>query len=100
MTLASARLQALIFAVWAEQGIGLTLEEAMRFWRMEFAPKCPSDQFEKKYAYNVRYNYGREGRKSDYTPYSCLKVISSQPGQVGRLSRLCHLALGRLTCTA
>ena len=55
----------------------------MRFWRMEFAPKCPSDQFEKKYAYNVRYNYGREGRKSDYTPYSCLKIISSQPGQVG-----------------
>ena len=54
----------------------------MRFWRMEFAPKCPSDQFEKKYAYNVRYNYGREGRKSDYTPYSCLKIISSQPGQV------------------
>ena len=54
----------------------------MRFWRMEFAPKCPNDQFEKKYAYNVRYNYGREGRKSDYTPYSCLKIISSQPGQV------------------
>ena len=64
------------------QGIGLTLEEAMLFWRKEFAPKCPGDQFEKKYAYNVRYNYGREGRKSDYTPYSCLKIISSQPGQV------------------
>ena len=68
----------------SEQGVGLTLEEAMRFWRMEFVPKCPSDQFEKKYAYNVRYNYGREGRKSDYTPYSCLKIISSQPGQAGQ----------------
>ena len=50
---------------------------------MEFAPKCPGEQFEKKYAYNVRYNYGREGRKSDYTPYSCLKIISALPGQVG-----------------
>lgn len=64
------------------QGIGLPLEEAMKFWRIEFAPKCPGDAFEKKYAYNVRYNYGKEGRKSEYTPYSCLKVISSQPGKV------------------
>lgn len=54
----------------------------MRFWRTEFAPKCPGDGFEKKYAYNVRYNYGKEGRKSDYTPYSCLKIISAQPGKV------------------
>ena len=68
------------------QAIGLPLEEAMRFWRTEFEPKCRGDAFDKKYAYNVRYNYGREGRKSEYTPYSCLKIISSQPGKVGALS--------------
>ena len=58
------------------------MDEAMRIWRIEFGPRCPGDSFDKKYSYNVRYNYGKEGRKSDYTPYSCLKIISSQPGQV------------------
>ena len=61
----------------------------MRFWRIEFAPKCPGDSFDKKYAYNVRYNYGKEGRKSEYTPYSCIKIISSQPGKVSCMRPPC-----------
>ena len=64
------------------QGIGLPLEEAMRFWRTEFGPRTPSDAFDKQYAYNVRYNYGKEGKRTNYTPYSCVKIISSTPGQV------------------
>jgi DNA primase large subunit len=49
----------------------------MRFWRAGFAPRCAGDEFDKKYAYNVRYNYAREGKRTDYTPYSCLKIIST-----------------------
>ena len=64
------------------QGIGLPLEEAMRFWRAEFAPKTSGDAFEKQYAYNIRYNYGKEGKRTDFTPYSCVKIVSSTPGQV------------------
>ena len=65
-----------------DQGIGLPLEEAMAFWRSEFAPRTPGDKFEKQYGYNIRHSYGKEGNRKNYTPYSCLKVISATPGVV------------------
>jgi DNA primase large subunit len=58
------------------QGIGLPMEEAMKFWRAEFGPKISGEKFDKEYAYNVRYNYAKEGKRTDYTPYSCKKIIS------------------------
>jgi DNA primase large subunit len=62
------------------KGIGLRLEDAMVFWRAEFCKKIAADAFEKQYAYAIRHNYGREGKRADYTPYSCMKVIMSTPG--------------------
>ncbi|XP_063230800.1 DNA primase large subunit-like [Bacillus rossius redtenbacheri] len=62
------------------KGIGLSLEDAMRFWRSEFTRIMDSDKFEKQYAYNVRYNYGKEGKRTNYTPYSCLKIIMENVG--------------------
>ncbi|CAH8869455.1 unnamed protein product [Trichobilharzia szidati] len=58
------------------KGIGLPLEESLKFWRNAFSPKYDSDQFNKAYAYNIRHNYGKEGKRADYTPYSCIKIIS------------------------
>jgi DNA primase large subunit len=52
----------------------------MTFWRSEFCRKIPNDQFDKQYAYSIRHNYGKEGKRADYTPYSCMKVIASTPG--------------------
>jgi DNA primase large subunit len=62
------------------KGIGLSLEDALAFWRAEFCQKISGEQFDKQYAYGIRHNYGREGKRADYTPYSCLKVITSTPG--------------------
>lgn len=62
------------------KGVGLNLEDAMQFWRSEFCRKITPEQFEKQYSYNIRHNYGREGKRQDYTPYSCLKICSATPG--------------------
>ncbi|KAK7501096.1 hypothetical protein BaRGS_00007581 [Batillaria attramentaria] len=65
------------------KGIGLSLEEAMKFWRGEFMKIMDSDQFDKRHSYNIRHNYGKEGKKTDYTPYGCLKIITTNAPAVG-----------------
>lgn len=62
------------------KGIGVTLEDSLRFWRDEFTKIMDLDKFEKQYAYNVRYNYGKEGSKRNYSPFSCMKIINSSVG--------------------
>ncbi|CAG09433.1 unnamed protein product, partial [Tetraodon nigroviridis] len=65
------------------KGIGLSLEQALQFWRSEFIRgKVDADKFDKAYAYGIRHMFGKEGKRADYTPYSCMKVIlSNAPGQ-------------------
>uniref|UniRef100_A0A0R3RR54 DNA primase large subunit n=1 Tax=Elaeophora elaphi TaxID=1147741 RepID=A0A0R3RR54_9BILA len=57
------------------KGIGMTLEDALLFWRAEFTKKMDSDKFDKQYAYNIRHNYGKEGKHADYSAYPCTKII-------------------------
>ncbi|KAM9848200.1 DNA primase large subunit [Aulostomus maculatus] len=65
------------------KGIGLSLEQALQFWRSEFVRgKVDADKFDKAYAYSIRHMFGKEGRRADYTPSSCMKVIlSNAPSQ-------------------
>uniref|UniRef100_A0A8D0GM50 DNA primase large subunit n=1 Tax=Sphenodon punctatus TaxID=8508 RepID=A0A8D0GM50_SPHPU len=66
------------------KGIGLTLEQALQFWKSEFIRgKVDADKFDKGYAYSIRHNYGKEGKRTDYTPYSCMKIILSNPPSQG-----------------
>lgn len=61
------------------KGIGLSLEDAMAFWRNEFTKVKTVEQFEKGYAYNIRHLYGKEGKRTDYTPRSCVNIITGTP---------------------
>ncbi|GFS36961.1 DNA primase large subunit [Trichonephila inaurata madagascariensis] len=63
------------------KGIGLSLEDALKFWREEFTKVMDVDKFDKQYTYNIRYNYGKEGKRANFSPYSCMKIITSNsPG--------------------
>ncbi|OVA09575.1 DNA primase large subunit [Macleaya cordata] len=62
------------------KGVGLNLDDALAFWKAEFSQKVGAERFDKEYAYSIRHNYGKEGKRTDYTPFSCQKIISSTPG--------------------
>lgn len=58
----------------------LSLSISFRFWREEFTKQMDLDKFERSYAYNIRYNYGKEGQQKNWAPHSCLKVIGNSYG--------------------
>jgi len=63
------------------KGIGVTLESALKFWRREFTKVIDLDKFEKQYSYNIRHNYGKEGKRVNYSPFSCMKIITTNAPQ-------------------
>lgn len=60
------------------KGCGLSLSDSLKFWRQSFS-KITGDAFEKEYAYNIRHQYGKEGKKCSYTPWSCSYIIKQIP---------------------
>jgi len=62
------------------KGIGVTLEDSLAYWKNEFMKGGKtSEQFDKQYSYNIRHSYGMEGKRTSYTPFSCMKIINSTP---------------------
>lgn len=59
------------------RALGLELDQALLFWGRGFSKSVTPDQFEKKYAYNIRHNYGAVGTKrTGYSPASCTRIIN------------------------
>ncbi|KAK9456533.1 eukaryotic and archaeal DNA primase, large subunit-domain-containing protein [Dipodascopsis uninucleata] len=66
------------------KGIGMTVDDALLFWRQSFS-KISDEKFNKEYRYNIRHNYGLEGNRRNYKPFSCMQIISSNaPGPLDR----------------
>jgi DNA primase large subunit len=75
-----ARLQFGLFL----KGIGVRMEDALAFWRAEFAKGgTTGEEFEKRYTYNFRHQYGQAGARKNYSPYGCAKVIGASPDTSG-----------------
>ena len=87
-----ARLQFGLFL----KGIGLKMEDALAFWKTEFARGGKAaDEFEKRYSYNFKHQYGQVGAHKNYSPYGCAKVIGASPdtsGATGCPFRICKPA--------
>lgn len=82
------------------KGIGIGADDALRFWRDEFVKIISDSIFRKEYRYQIRHLYGQEGRRADYEPFSCTKILTSVIGL--RDNHGCpfkHMALDVLTET-
>ncbi|XP_017875247.1 DNA primase large subunit-like [Ceratina calcarata] len=62
------------------KGIGVTLEDSLRFWKTEFTRKIDPEKFERNYAYTIRHTYGKAGKQTNYTPLGCPKIMNSAVG--------------------
>lgn len=74
-----ARKQFSLFLKW----IGLSVDEALKFWASEFTKSMGLDKFEKEYKYNFRHDYGLEGSKIKYKPWDCRKILSQPRPHAG-----------------
>jgi len=61
------------------KGIGMPMEETINHLREEFIKIMDPDKFDKEHRYNIRHSYGQEGKKTNYTPFSCIKIITANP---------------------
>lgn len=69
------------------------------FWCIMFhQTNCTVLQFDKQYAYNIRHNYGKEGKRADYTPLSCIRIITANPPAAGDFHGRVYLKSTYTTC--
>ena len=66
------------------KGAGLSLEDAHRFFEREFTKIISPAEFKKKYTYNIRHQYGKEGKRTDYSPLTCMQIIQGSPPMPGQ----------------
>lgn len=62
------------------KGIGISLPNAMAFWKNEFTKIMDETVFNKEHSYQIRFAFGWEGSRRDYQPFTCLKIMESTVG--------------------
>ncbi|KAG1686772.1 DNA primase large subunit [Nymphon striatum] len=78
------------------KGIGMTLEGVLQMWKAEFIKTMDGDKnlfkhficlfspsFDKQYSYGLRHSFGKEGKRVNYTPYNCMRIITSNAPAAG-----------------
>jgi DNA primase large subunit len=70
------------------KGVGVSMDDCLAFWRGQL--KLKGNEFDKRYAYNIRHNYGAEGRRFNYLPFSCDDLIHSRHGLNAPLADCAH----------
>ncbi|CAI4938200.1 ATV_HP_G0114700.mRNA.1.CDS.1 [Saccharomyces cerevisiae] len=66
------------------KGIGLSADEALKFWSEAFTRNgnMTMEKFNKEYRYSFRHNYGLEGNRINYKPWDCHTILSkTRPGR-------------------
>lgn len=60
------------------KGIGLNVDEALKFWAQQFTKNGNMSQetFNKEYKYNIRHQYGLEGARINYRPWDCATILN------------------------
>ena len=61
------------------KGAGMAMEDSIRFFQGEFSKIMSTETFNKEHLYNIRHAYGKEGKRTNYSPYSCMKIIMGSP---------------------
>lgn len=59
------------------KGIGLSVEEALVFWRTSFS-MVSDEMFQKEYRYNIRHAYGLQGSGRNYKAMSCQQILTDR----------------------
>jgi len=70
------------------KGVGVSMDDCLAFWRGHL--KLKGNEFDKRYAYNIRHNYGAEGKRFNYAPFSCDDLIHSRHGLNAPLADCAH----------
>lgn len=70
------------------KGAGLDLDGAINYFENEFTKIMSHEDFTKNYAYNIKHQYGKEGKRvaegKGYNPYSCVKIFDKSPPAAGQ----------------
>ena len=65
------------------KGAGMTMEESLVYFQKEFTRIMTAEKFQKDYTYNIRHMYGKEGKRTSYSAYNCMKIIMGTPPNSG-----------------